>query len=190
MKKKINEDKILAILYSNFSGKGKQIHDWIYIAEKLKELKDFYKSEKKVAENLSISHEMVRSTIKLLDLPKEVRQLVRQAKISQDLGWRLLGIKNKKDQIKVARAITSLSAHDARDMIRYAKNNPDKSIEKQIERLKKSKKKIQKINLVVIYLEEENYRILKEISKKNGVQPQKMISKIIKNWIKKRGSYK
>lgn len=190
MGERINEDKLLAILYSNFSGKGKQINDWIYVAEKLEELKDFYKSEKKVAENLGISYEMVRSTLKLLDLPEEIRQLVKEDKLSQDLGWRLLGIKNKKNQIIVARAIMGLSAHDARDMIRYARNNPEKSIKKQIKRLEKSKKQIQKLNLVIVTLEEDNYKILKEISKRNNMDPQKMISKIVNNWIKKHGAYK
>ncbi|MFH1473466.1 MAG: hypothetical protein ABIE55_01095 [Candidatus Aenigmatarchaeota archaeon] len=186
MKKKFDEDKVLAILYSNFSSKGKQINDWIFIAKKLNELKDFYKSEKKVAKNLRLSYEMVRSTIKLLDLPKIVQQMIKKGEISQDLGWRLLGIKNKKDQIKVAKAIVELSAHDARDMIRYAKNNPSHSIEKHIKRLKKSKKKTREINVVVLTLDEATYKSVKEISKENKTEPNKMISKIVENWIKRR----
>ena len=186
MKKRINENKLLAIIYSNFSGKGKQTNDWIFLAKKLKELKDLYKSEKKVAKNTGISYEMVRSTIKLLDLPREIQKLVKDDKLSQDLGWRLLGIKNKKKQIIVAKAIEGLDAHDGRDMIRYAKNNPEKKIKEQINRLKQSKKQTENVNLIIITLNDDNYKTLNEISKKNKTNPQKMITKIINSWIKNR----
>lgn len=183
---KINEEEILAILYSNFSGKGKQKNDWIFIAEKLNELKSLYGSSEKVAKNLGLSREMVRSTIKLLDLPDEIKMLIRADQLSQDLGWRLLGINNRKTQIQVATAIIGLSSHDARDMIRYAKNNPDASITNQIDRLKKSRENMHKLNLIITTLTDEEYNELQKIAKQKSKGVNELISEIVKNWINKK----
>lgn len=186
MVKKINEEKILAIVYSNFSGKGKQKDDWIFIAEKLNELKSLYGSNEKVAKNLNLSREMVRSTIKLLDLPEKIKKLIRAGQLSQDLGWRLLAINNQQIQIKVATAIIGLSAHDARDMIRYAKNNPNTPITNQIARLKKSRENIHKLNLVITTLTDEDYNELQQIAKQKSKSVNELISEIVKKWINQR----
>ena len=183
---KVNEEKILAILYSNFSGKGKQKNDWIFIAQKLNELKSLYGSDEKVAKNLDLSREMVRSTIKLLDLPEEIKKIIRDGKISQDLGWRLLAIDNQKTQIQVAKTIIGLSAHDARDMIRYVKNNPDSSVADQIARLKKSRENIRKLNLVITTLSDEEYNKLQQLAKEKSKRINELISEIVKNWIIRR----
>ena len=186
MVNKINEEKNLAILYSNFfPGKGKQKNDWIFIAEKLNELKLLYGSDEKVAKNLSLSREMVRSTIKLLDLPDEIKKLIRARQLSQDLGWRLLAIKNHKTQIQVANSIIGLGAHDARDMIRYAKNNPGMPIKDQIARLKKSRANASKLNLVITTLTDEEYSGLQKIAKEKGEGTSKLISEIVKSWLAK-----
>lgn len=183
MAKKINEEKLLAILYSNFTRKGKQKDDWIFIAQKLNELKSLYGSDEKVAKNLGLSREMVRSTIKLLELPEKIKKLIRSGQLSQDLGWRLLSINNRKTQIQIATAIIGLSAHDARDMIRYAKNNPEASIINQISRLKKSRQDIQRINLIITTLSDEEYKELHQIAKKKNKSINELISEIVKNWI-------
>ena len=185
MSEKINEDETLAILYSNFSGRGNQKNDWIFIAEKLNDLKLVYGSDEKVAKNLGLSREMIRSTIKLLQLPEQVKELIRKGKISQDLGWRLLAINNAKIQIQIANAIIGLNAHDARDMIRYAKNNPNKSITSQIDRLKKSKQNSNKLNLVITTLNDQEYQKLKVVAGKRNKSVNDLISEIVKNWIKK-----
>jgi hypothetical protein len=185
MGERINEEKILAILYSNFSGRGKQKDDWIFIAEKLNELKSVYGSDEKVAKNLGLSRETVRSTIKLICLPNEIKKLVRDGQISQDLGWRLLAIKNKKTQIQVAKAIIGLGAHDARDMIRYAKNNPDSPITNQITRLKKSRESMRKLNLVITTLTDAEYNQLQRLAKEKNKSINELISEIVKNWVKR-----
>ncbi|MBI4053000.1 MAG: hypothetical protein HY394_03110 [Candidatus Diapherotrites archaeon] len=185
MTKKVDEDEIFAIIYSNFKAKGKQTHDWIFLAEKFKELKDKYKSDGKVAKLLSLSREMVRSTIKLLDLPSEIKQLIKENKITQDLGWRLLAIKNKEDQIRIANSIVGLSAHDARDMIRFAKNNRGVSIENQINRLKKSKELKATLNLVVVSLENEQFEKLKKIAKKQNKTINQIVTSLVTQRVNK-----
>lgn len=177
---KINEEELLAILYSNFSGKGKQKNDWIFIADKLNELNSIYNSEEKIAKNLGLSREMVRSTIKLLELPEEVKQLIRSNKITQDLGWRLLAIKEKKTIIEVAKSIIGLSAHDARDMIRFAKNNPDIPIKNQIERLKQAKAKEGKLNIFITTLSDADYGKLQKIAKEKGLKANELIVELIR----------
>lgn len=186
MAQKINEDKLLAIIYTNFKGRGQQRDDWIYIAEKLNELKKIHGSDGKVASNLGLSREMVRSTLKLLDLPEEIKKLIREKKITQDLGWRLLGIKNEKIRVQVAKEIIGLNSHDARDMIRFAKNNPQTPISEQIDRLKINRKKNARLNLVILSLDEYEYEKLFKISKEKNVSVNKLVSDLIKSWLEKK----
>ncbi len=138
---------------------------------------------------MKISREMVRSTLRLLDLPSEIQTLIKNGKISQDLGWRLLGIKDKSTQIKVANAIQGLDAHDARDIVRYAKNNPMEEIEKHIEKIKKMTSSIKKLNLVILSFDQETYALINKIAVSGNTKPQELISKVVKDWIKeKKGS--
>jgi hypothetical protein len=183
---KINEEeKSLAILYANFQGKMKKSSDWIYIAEKCKELSNYYGSYKKLAEKLGISAEEVRATLKLLELPEEVKQLIKERKLLHDVAWRIASVKGKKNQIRIAKAVSGLQVHDARDVVRRYRNFPDMNIDNYIKNLKDSKSKIEKISLVIVPLEEDKYYTLTEIAKKNRVSPEKMVNIIVKKWLER-----
>lgn len=183
--KRINEEKTLAILYSDLGGRKKKIHDWIYIAEKCKELTDYYGSYKEVAKKVGCTPELIRSILKLLELPNKVKKLIKERKILYDVGQRIARIKDTKLQTKVGEAVVDLNAHDARALIQYAKRFPNASLKDYKRRLMSSQKKIEKINVVIVPFKEETFKILKQFSEKNKTSPEKLILKIVNRWIKK-----
>jgi len=180
----LNEEKKLAILYTNLKGRKKKIHDWIYIAEICKELKDDYGSIKKVSENSGVSYEEIRSILKLLELSKEVQQLIKEGKILQDAAQRITRIDGEKNQIKVANAIIGLNAHDQREIIQYAKRYPEASLEEYRKRLIDSKGELEKIHVMIIPLREETYYKLKKLSNDRKTSPEKLIIGMVNQQIK------
>jgi len=181
--KKINEEKILANLYLNLKGKKKKKDNWIEIAYNCKQLTDHYGSAKEVAEKLGVHYEIIRSILKLLTLPEEVKQLIRSNEILFDVGQRIARMKNEETQIKVARVVVGLSNHDAREVIQYAKKYPNASLEDFKKRVIDSKNKIEKINLAIIPFKEETYNLLKEIGEMDKLSPEKLILKIVNQWL-------
>lgn len=181
--KEINEEKILASLYLNLKGSKKKKDNWIEIADNCKQLVDYYGSAMKVAEKLGVHYEIIRSILKLLTLPEEVRQLIRVNKILFDVGQRIARIKDAKTQIKVAKAVVGLSNHDAREVVQYAKKYPDASLEDFRRRVIDSKNKVEKINLAIVPIKEETYKLLKKFGQRYKLSPEKLILKIVNQWI-------
>jgi len=186
MLKKLNENKLIAVLYANLRGKGQKQNNWIEIAEISKSLTEFYGSYKTLANKLGISEELIRETLKLLDLPNELKKLVSDGKIKHEVAWRIASINDKKNQIKIANSIIGLNTHDARDLVRIFKNNPKLNIEDYLERLKKSKNNIQSINLIILPIKELDYKTIKKEAIKNNLTVEKFIlDVIIQDWFKR-----
>jgi len=181
--KEINEEEILANLYLNLKGPKKKKDNWITIAHNCKQLTDYYGSAKKVAEKMGVHYEIIRSILKLLTLPQEVQQLIKNDEILFDVGQRIARINDKETQIKVAKAVVGLSNHDAREVIQYAIKYPEAPIEDFKKRVIDSKNKIEKINLVIIPLKVETYELLKKIGEKDKLSPEKLLLKIVNQWI-------
>lgn len=181
--KDFNEDKILAKLYLNLKGPKKKKDNWIEIARMCKLLTDHYGSVKEVANKLGVHYEIIRSILKLLTLPEEVKELIENNLILFDVGQRIARIKDKETQTKVAKAVVGLSNYDAREVIQYAKKFPQASIKDFKKRILNSKNKSEKINLAIIPLKEEIYTLLKEYSQKENISPEKLILRIVNQWI-------
>lgn len=186
MSKSINEEKLIAALYANFRGKKKKINDWMSIAETVDKLSKFYGSHKKLASHLGVSSELIRETLKLLELPNEVQQIVREGKLKHEVAWRIASIKGKENQIKIANKVIGMKTHDARDLVRLFRINQDIDIERYSSQLKKSKKGIEKINLVIVPMKQIDYFYLKKEASQNKITPSKLISDIIiPKWLKR-----
>lgn len=184
--KGFNEEELIATLYANFNGKRKKINDWIYIAEKVQQLSKFYGSYQELANKLGVSNELIRETLKLLELPEEVKQLVKEDKLKHEVAWRITGVKSKQDQIKIAKAVIGLDTHQARTLVRLFRNNPSIDLTASSERFKKSKQTIEKINLAIIPIKHSDYYDLKIEASKHGLNTEKYISEvIIPSWLKK-----
>ncbi len=180
-------EKKLALVIANLGGKKSKINDWITIAETCKELADHFGSAQKVANELGRHYGTVREILKLAELPDEVKELIRERKILYDVGQRIARIRSREDQIKVANAVVGLNSHDARALIQYTKGNPNASLNDFRERIISSKGKVEKIDVLIIPLKSESYKLLKKISDKNKSSPQKFVIGLIDQAIKNSG---
>lgn len=188
---KEDEDKLVSILFSNLKGGKKKVDDWITIANVIKNLKENYDYSLQKFENIfSIKSETIREILRLLELPEEIQNLIKKRKILMDAAQRLAGIKNYKVQIKVAEIISDEISHVARDIIQYAKKNPNismKDLKKYKENVLKSKGKSINIELhfLAFPISKEIYEKLKTISKKRKVSIERIAAQIIEDKIKK-----
>jgi hypothetical protein len=178
-----NEEKILARLYLNLKGPKKKQNNWMEIAQDCMQLSEYYGSAKKTADRLAVSYELVRSILKLSTLPEEVKALIRDNKILFDAGQRIARINNKNRQIEAAKAIAGLPAHTAREILQYAKKFPDAPLDDFRKRVVEGKDKIEKINLIIIPLGEDDYKFLKTKSQNERCSPEKLVQSILAEWI-------
>ena len=186
MKKKINEEKLIAVLFANFHKKRK-LNDWMYIAKQVKKLSDYYGDYRKLADKLGLHHETVREILKLLKLPKKIQQYVKEGKIKHEVAWRIASIKGEKNQIKITEALIGLDTHNARDLVRIFKNDPSINLSNYVKRFKITKPSIEKINLVIVPMSQFDYLKIKKESKKKNKSPEKFISEvIISDWLNKK----
>ena len=179
----IDEEKILARLYLNLRGAKKKQDNWFDIAQDCKRLRDYYGSAKKVAEKVGVSYELIRALLKLPTLPDEVKELIKDDKILFDVAQRIARINRKERQVEVARAIVGLSAHDARDLIQYAKKYPNEPLGDFKKRVTEGKNRTEKVHLAIIPLKEKIYGILKTEGRKRNVSAEKFILQIVNQWI-------
>lgn len=186
--KTVDENELLASLYLNLKGSKKKRENWMEIAHQCRQLRDIYGTTHITAEKLGVSDELVRAILTLLTLPEEVQQHIKNNNILFDAGQRLARIKNKETQIKVAKAIIGLKSHDQRQVIQYAKGYPHASLDDFIERLTDSKDKIEKLILLILPLQEDTYAILKKMGAKEKNSPEKLILRLIDQWIERNES--
>ena len=178
-----DEEKMLANLYLNLKGGKTKQDNWFNIAQDCKQLTEYYGSAKKVAEKIGVSYEIVRALLKLPTLPEEVQELIRNDKILFDVAQRIARIRGKERQVEVARAIVGLSAHDARDLIQYAKKYPKDPLGDFKKRVTEGKDKIEKIHLAIVPLKEKTYNLLKIEGQKRNISADKFILQIVNQWI-------
>jgi len=176
---KIDEDKLLAILYANFRGKKKKIDDWIYLANIVDELSKFYGSYKKLSSHLGISPELLRETLKLLELPKEVQQLVQDGSLKHEVAWRIASVKGINNQVMIAKKLVNMGTHDARNLLRLFRENPSIDVDELLNVIDKSKNSVSQYSLVLVPIKKVDYIIIKREARKKNVNPSKLLSDII-----------
>lgn len=184
--KETDEDRALANLYLNLKGPKKKRSNWIKIAQDCKQLTDQYGSAKEVAEKLGVDYEIVRSLLKLLTLPEEVKRLIENNEILFDVGQRITRIDGEENQIRVAKAVIGLTNHEAREVIQYARKFPNAPLDDFRKRVIKNKNRVENIHLAIIPLGEDTYKQLKTIGEKENVTLERLILKIVKQWIENR----
>ncbi len=181
---KDEEDDLFANLYLNLKGKKKKRDDWITIAQNCQKLEKRYKSQKILAEKLGVSYQLIRSILSLLDLPKEVKLLIKDKKILFDAAQRINTIEGEKKQIEVARTIADLPSHKQREIIQHAKNFKNSNLSGFKKRVIKPLKK-EKIHVAIIPLKDTIHSKLQKESKRKKSTIQQILLEIISNWSEK-----
>ena len=106
------------------------------------------------------------------------------AKFCMTLGNEFLGIPDKEKQVEVAKIVAELPAHDARDIVQYAKKYPKEPLDSFRKRVVEGKDKVEKVHLSIIPLREEIYSYLKTESQRKNISPEKLILLIVEGWMK------
>lgn len=182
------ENQKLANLFLNLKGSKKKRDDWIKIAKICRDVLNKSKDRKEAASKLGVSTELIRSIVSLLDLPTEIQQMIKNNEILFDAAQRINTIKNddknkeRKRRIDVAKAISGLTSHDQREIIRYAKKFPNSSLKNYKKRVT-AKQEIKEIHIAVIALEKEQHSKLNIITKKKKISLEKLLLEIIEHWL-------
>jgi ParB-like chromosome segregation protein Spo0J len=180
---KMDEETALAILFANTKRKKRNV-DLITIAKTCEYLTNLYNSQKKVADKVGLSSEMIREFRSALKLPEEVQKLILSRKIDRiDIIKELSSLKNKIKQIALAKNIANLKTKDVRDVKRMIKQ-ANVSIEES--KRKVSDSKLKGLHIFLVDFTDETYNTIVNEAKKRQMKPAELVRQIITNWTKRR----
>lgn len=115
-----------------------------------------------------------------------IRQLLEEGKISLEVTSEIAGIKDLDLRERIARTVAGMKALDQRQVVRFAKQYPHASFEQFKQRVLSSKDTTERIYMAILPLVEEEYRELKEESKKLKMSWDELCMNIIRDWLNER----
>lgn len=177
------EEKALAILASNLKRKKRTV-DMITIAECINYLKELYGSWREVTRRADVSYEMLREFRATLELPDEVKRLVKARMIdSVEVAEEISKLDGAERQIELAKNFVSqkLTTKDIRDTVQYAKANPNLSIEKCVRRVLASKPVVEKRYMVVMELRNSTLQTLRKEAEKLSLTTEDLVKSIVED---------
>jgi len=131
-----------------------------------------------------ISERMIRRLVSLLRLPEDVQQQLLRRQIGIDAAAQLSESKlDDKTKIRVGKVVSGMLAHDAREIIQFATKFPEASIEEYKQRVLTAKPEKARLFVVVIPLNEGDYKKLKDESQKRKIPLHELCSKIVEDWL-------
>ena len=129
------------------------------------------------------------SVSEVKEASKTIRQLLEEGKISLEATAELAGIKDLEIRNKVAETVNGIKALDQIQVARFVKRHPHAPLE-QFEQFKQrvlsSKDVTERIYMAILPLAEEEYKKLKEESKKLKMSWDALCMEIIKDWLNAR----
>ena len=180
---KWTEDLAIAILQANVHGRKKKVVSILEMADACKFLVNKYKNQEKVSKLVKVmGREMVREFYNISTLPNDVKKLIDQGKIRIDVAQRIFKINNKSRQIKTAKIVSGLPAHDARKIIDYVINHPNE-VNNAKKIVQESKNTIKKYETLVVPLNMEQYSILNQYAKKYNLSATRYVKNLVEEKI-------
>ncbi|GMX58571.1 MAG: ParB/RepB/Spo0J family partition protein [Candidatus Microsyncoccus archaeolyticus] len=170
IKERSNQEKLEIALIENIQRKNLNIVDKAEAFERLR--KEFSLLDKEIAEIVGMSREAVSNAFRILSLSDEIKNALKEEKISEGHARALLGVKDEKERKKLFLDLLE-NNYSVREVERKAKGNNvsniDKTIinkeflEKKLEELfsfdkVKLEKKKDKIQLVIDFDTEEDVK--------------------------------
>jgi len=192
-----DENEALAILLTNL-GKTKRNKNLLTIAECCVRLKERYGSWGKLAKRIVINNkrahideETLREYGTIVGLPDEIKRLIKDGKLtSMDKAFRTSCLKEREDQIKLAKAIIrrNLTTSDVRAIVEYKTKNPDIALEQAIARVLDSKTRVVTHHIVIMELQTKTLEALREEARNVKKTLEELVFIILserwkKNWI-------
>ena len=185
MNQTLDKGQALAICFRNL--KGSKTKDLLLTARALQYLKRLpeFGSNPRVAEAVGVSGEIVRQFIGLLDLPECIQSYLERGELGLEHGRRLLQLGKARPEVVVdaAKAMTSMTAMQARDLAEHLLRNPGSSVEESVDALESAKQIITREFHVDTVLDERGYLALTNHARKRNVRANQLASTIIKDWL-------
>lgn len=187
-----DENKALAILLTDL-GKKKRTENLLKIAEYCVYLRDRYGTWSELAKRVNISDErahisaeMLREFGAILELPDEVKQMIKDNLIiSVDIAYRISLLEQKSDKISLASTVVDkkLPASDVRAIVEYKMKNPNVTIDQATQRVLESKSKVVMHHIVIMELSETTLAALRKEAEKSRQSPENLTFAILgKKW--------
>ena len=186
------EEGLLADLYIDLKGAKQKRDDWIEIAKKCQKLANHYKSTKVAAQKLGVSYSLLRTIIRLLELPQEVQRLVKTKRILYDAAQELLADgRGRASILNISRPSGLGIAIDSGGATFSTWTPPapvlsewqfEGNLQSVIGRVNKPKPEAEKIRVAVIPLREDTYSSLHAFGAKRKISVEKVILGIIDEW--------
>lgn len=177
----MDEETALATVFAN-TKRHKRVVDLLTIAECFQFLTKIYGNQEEVARKTDLSREMVREFLQILNLPSDVKELIKSRKIDGiDTAYRLSKIKDETALRAIINKLSILQALDVRDVVRTTMENSETSIDSAAEVVLKSKPK--NVHVFIIDFSEQNYRKLVSSARTQGWSPADLIKQIVDGWL-------
>jgi len=178
----LGEEKLKRLLVSLKTPKKWRAMDPIEIAESLKTLCDHF-PRAEVAKRLGINEKgTLWSYLRLVDLPEEIKQHVREGRIGRDAAYRLTIRLNEQEQKAVADAILKyrLKSDELKGIVQaLKKRNPNMSIEDTISLTLKARRQVTEEHVIVTKIEDETFAVLSRKSNETGIPVQELVKRTL-----------
>ena len=181
----LDKNDALAICFRNLKGaKTKELLLTAHALNFLKGLPEF-QSNRSVGEAVGVSGEIVRQFIALLDLPTSVQSYLKKGELGLEQGRRLWQLNRARPLIveDTARAITSMTAMETRDLIEYLIRTPTASVQDGLKALEASKPKISDEYHIDAILDERAFRELSTQARKKRIRVNDLVSMVVSRWL-------
>jgi hypothetical protein len=182
MKKEPDNETIAQLFVDLKSRKPRKSEDWISVAKKVKEVVEWKGSASEAAKIFEVAPYLVRSIVSLLDLPKEVQNMVKEGRLGQDTASKLNGISDSRRQIEVARKIEGLPQWQQRSVIGYVRRLPDANLDQLVKRLAAEEKR-ERVHVAAVILSEEDFLKVDGVRKRRNVTLEALLTEVIRKWI-------
>jgi transcriptional regulator with XRE-family HTH domain len=177
----MDEETAIATIFAN-TKRHKRVVDLLTIAECFEFLTKVYGSQEEVARKTDLSREMVREFLQILNLPPDIKDLIKARKIdSIDTAYRLTKLKDDTSLRTVVNKLSILQALDVRDVVRTTMENSETSVDTATEVVLKAKPK--NVHVFIIDFTEENYKKLVSSARKRSCSPADLIKNIVDSWL-------
>ena len=193
MEPEFDEVKAFATLVTNL-GKKKRTENLLKLAQYCVDLKKLYGSWAKLAERIKISEErshispeMLREFGAVMELPEEVKEMVKNNMItSVDIAYRISRLENSEDQLCIAKTVVQqgLSTSDVRAIVEYKTKNPHVALEDATERVIKSKTEVVTRHVVIMELQKNTFDKLREKAKAMKINISNLVLSMLRARVK------
>lgn len=119
----------------------------------------------------------------IAELPERIVQSLGRKEIGIDVASSIAGLKDFKLQTRVAKVVAHMNAHDARQIVNFARRWPNTSLEEFKRQLLEAKEKNQKLCEIIMFVNENEFTKLEEEATKLNIKWNELCTRIIKDWL-------